>query len=39
MMIYGQDNPPESYKDYKYRTEEKFKKRFKEIFSGIDSCS
>lgn len=30
---------PESYKDYKYKTEEKFKKRFRELFEGIDSCS
>lgn len=39
MIIYGMDNPPEAYKDYKYRTEEKFRKRFKELLSGIESCS
>ncbi len=29
----------EKYSDYKYRTKEKFKNRFKDIISGIESCS
>ena len=39
MMIYTYGTPLESYRDYKYRTEEKFRKRFKELLNGIESCS